>query len=132
MKGNQMRLLLIICMLLAFSEGASAQMDRSRSATKNNPMEEKSDDNQPYSRSVTGKILAVNAENSSVAIESSKKGRLEFIVDKKTKMKADKDTGLAENKNISLNDYKPGDPVKIVYRVSDNKVLELRLKRPEN
>ena len=125
-----MRLLLIIVTLLAFGASASAQMDRSRSASKNNPMEEKSDD-QPYSRSVTGKILAVNAENSSVAIESSKKGRLEFIVDKKTKMKADKNTSLAENKNISLNDYKPGDPVKIVYRVSDNKVLELRLRRPE-
>jgi len=119
-------------MLLAFGASAYAQMDRSRSASKNNPMEEKSGDDQPYSRSVTGKILAVNAENSSVAIENSKKGRMEFVVDKKTKMKADKDTGLAENKSISLNDYKPGDPVKIVYRVSDNKVLELRLKRPEN
>ena len=119
-------------MLLAFGTSAYAQMDRSRSATKNNPMEEKSDADQPYSRSVTGKILAVNADNSSVAIENSKKGRMEFVVDKKTKMKADKDTGLAENKSISLNDYKPGDPVKIVYRVSDNKVLELRLKRPEN
>jgi hypothetical protein len=127
-----MRLLLIIGMLLALGASASAQMDRSRSATKNNPMEDKSDDNQPYSRSVTGKILAVNAENSSVAIESSKKGRLEFVVDKKTKMKADKNTGLAENKSISLNDYKPGDPVKIVYRVSDNKVLELRLRHPED
>lgn len=127
-----MRLLLIIGMLVAFGVSASAQMDRSRSATKNNPMEEKSDDNQPYSRSVTGKILAVNAENSSVAIESPKKGRLEFLVDKKTKMKADKNTTLAESKSISLNDYKPGDPVKILYRVSDNKALELRLKRPED
>lgn len=127
-----MRLLLIIVMLFAFGVSASAQVDRSRSSTRNNPLEEKSDDNQPYSRTVTGKILAINAENSSVAIESSKKGRLEFLVDKKTKMKADKNTGLAENKSISLNDYKPGDPVKIVYRVSDNKVLELRLRRPEN
>ena len=127
-----MRLLLIIGMLLTFGAGASAQMDRFRSAIKNNPMEEKSDDKQPYSRSVTGKILAVNAENSSVAIESSKKERLEFVVDKKTKMKADRDTGLADNKSISLSDYKPGDPVKIVFRVSDNKVLELRLRHPEN
>ena len=127
-----MRLLLIIVVLLAFGASASAQVDRSRSATKNNPMEEKSDDGQPYSRSVIGKILVINAENGSVAIESSRKGRLEFLVDKKTKMKADKNTDLAENKSISLNDYKPGDPVKIVYRVSDNKVLELRLRRPEN
>lgn len=127
-----MRLLLIICMLLAFGASAYAQVDRSRSSTKNNPMEEKSDDDQPYSRSVTGKILAVNAENSSVAIESTKKGRMEFVVDKKTKMKADKNTGLAGNKSISLSDYKPDDPVKIVYRVSDNKALEVRLRRPED
>lgn len=127
-----MRLFLIISMLLAFGASASAQVDRSRSATKNNPMEENSNDDQPYSRSVTGKLLAVNAEKNSVAIESSKKGRMEFILDKKAKMKADKNTGLAGNKNISLSDYKPGDPVKIVYRVSDNKVLEVRLRQPED
>jgi hypothetical protein len=47
-------------------------------------------------------------------------------------MRADKNTDLGGKADLSLADYKPGQTVKIIYRVSDNKTLEMRLRRPKS
>ena len=129
-----MRLSLIIGMLLVFGATAFAQGGAgAHSPTTPNPMTERlGEDQAPYSRSLVGKILSVDSASGSVVIENSRKTRMEFTVDKKSRMRADRNTDLAGKTNLSLVDYKPGNPVKLIYRVSDNRVLEVRLRRPEN
>jgi hypothetical protein len=58
--------------------------------------------------------------------------RVEFLIQKDTRMRADKNTDLGGKADLSLADYKPGQTVKIIYRVSDNKTLEMRLRRPKS
>ena len=82
-----------------------------------------------YSRSVTGRILKVDRARGLLMIEGAGKTQLTFSVDEKVRARADKDTPLAGRKDLSLTDYTPGQVVKVSYRVSDNKALEVRLKR---
>ena len=132
-----MRLLLIIGMLLAFgatvlAQGGGRTIGAPSSPTINPMTERLGEDQAPYSRSLVGTILSVDAASGSVVIENSRKARMEFTVDKKSRMRADRNTDLAGRTSLSLVDYKPGNPVKLIYRVSDHKVLEVRLRRPEN
>jgi hypothetical protein len=85
-----------------------------------------------YSRSVTGAILKLDNNAGVLMIGKPDKSELAFVVDDKARLKADRETSLAGRKDLSLSDYRPGQTVKVVYRVADNKVLELRLKRPKN
>ncbi|MDQ2856097.1 MAG: hypothetical protein M3R68_07190, partial [Acidobacteriota bacterium] len=85
-------------------------------------------DAQPYSRSMTGKVLKVSAEENLLIIDSPKIGAIKFALNKNVRTKADKNTELSDRRDISLADYKPGQIVKVTYRLSDNKVLEIRLK----
>lgn len=85
-------------------------------------------DERPYSLSVTGKILKVSNDDHSLVIEMRNSPAVEFIIEEKTRKTADKKTELAGKKDLSFADYKPGQTVKITFRVADNKVLEVRLK----
>lgn len=48
-------------------------------------------------------------------------------LDKKLRIRADKDTEFAEKKNITQDDLQPGMLLKITYRASDFVALELRI-----
>ena len=72
------------------------------------------EDKAPYSRSLVGKILSVDLASGSVVIENSRKARMEFTVDQKSRMRADRNIDLAGRTNLSLVDYKPGNPVKLI------------------
>jgi hypothetical protein len=85
-----------------------------------------------YSRSFTGTIREVNPTSGLVVVEYEGHGRFSFIVNDDARIRADKDTELAGRKDLTLNDYKPGQRVKIIYRVSDRNLLELRLKKPKS
>jgi hypothetical protein len=54
------------------------------------------------------------------------------MIDDAARIMADKHTDLDGRKDLSLGDYKPGQTVKVSCRVSDRRVLEVRLKRPKS
>lgn len=84
-----------------------------------------------YSQSLTAQILALDPVANSVVVNLNGK-RVQFLIQKDTRMRADKNTDLAGKADLSLADYKAGQTVKIIYRVSDNKTLEMRLRRPKS
>ena len=129
-----MRLLLICAMLLATSAVAAAQAVVGRTTggpvTPPNPLLERMGrDPGVYSRSVRGVILRLDSARGLLMIEGVGKTQLTFTFDAKVRVRADKDTPLGGRKDLSLTDYTPGQVVKVSYRVSDNKALEIRLKR---
>ena len=85
-------------------------------------------DNRPYSRAIVGKVVSVDTEKNEIVVDQPKTGAIRFALNKNTRIKADKNTGLGDRRDISLADYKPGQIVKVTYRVDDNKILEIRLK----
>ena len=82
-----------------------------------------------YSGTVTGTLVTRPAAGETFAIQRADKSQLSFRIDQTARVRADKDTTLAGKKDLSLNDYHPGDLVKVTYRIKDNRVLEIRLKR---
>lgn len=78
-------------------------------------------------RSLKCKIVEVKAH--SIVVEERGGKRHEFTVESTTKLKADKKTELAGKKKIELNDLKSGYNVKIKYRASDQKLVEVRVVR---
>lgn len=83
-----------------------------------------------YSQSLTALILSLDPDANALVINLHGK-RVQFLVEKDTRLRADKNTELAGKTDLSLADYKPGQTVKIIYRVEDYKPLEVRLKRPK-
>ena len=79
-------------------------------------------------RSVTGTIVELNPSENSVSVKNKKDGKVTiFLIVPKTKIKAEKNTELADKKNIKLEDFKPGETVEVSYSASGS-VTELRLK----
>jgi hypothetical protein len=84
-----------------------------------------------YSRSATGQIVSLDPADNSLVVNLKGKQQV-LLIEKDTRMRADKNTDLGDKTGLSLADYKRGQTVKIIYRVSDNKILEVRLKRPKS
>lgn len=84
-----------------------------------------------YSKSLTAQVLSLNPVDNSMVVNLHGK-QVEFLIQKDTRLRADKNTDLGGKTDIALADYKPGQTVKIIYRVADNKTLEIRLKRPKS
>ena len=80
-------------------------------------------------RTLKGKIERLRADENALVIRDEKTGGLTtFWLDEGTKFKADKGTDLAGRKSLSLEDFRAGQPVRLKYRPSDGKTLELRLR----
>src|SRR6185295_1662754 len=124
---------LFICGLCTL---ALAQQNEGRNATARPgslSVEVPTGDSRPYSRTVTAKLLRVESQDNILVVEDPKGGPLQVIVSKDTRLRADKKTELADKKDLTLADYKPGQFVKLTLRIEDNKVLEVRLKpTPKN
>ena len=58
--------------------------------------------------------------------------RVRIVLNNKTRLRADKQTELADRKMISLTDFKPGHTVKITYFVQSGAVTEVRLRRAKS
>jgi hypothetical protein len=122
----------LICIVFAAAGGVAAAQERVTGgpATPPNPLNERmGKDPSVYSRSVTGKILAIDSTRGVLTIQGVGETRLTFVVDAKVQLKADKDTTMGGKKDLSLSDYSPGQVVKVSYRVADNRALAVRLKR---
>lgn len=81
------------------------------------------------SRDVTGKILEIQVESHGLVVEDKDGKRVAFKLDGNTQFKADKKTELYGRKSLKLQDFESGQMVRVTFRPSDNKVLELRLRR---
>lgn len=130
------KLLAATLLVMALSALAFAQANEGRNAPTRAGggvlASEPETDNRPYSRSTVGKVLKVNADEHFIVIDEPKGGPITFIVDKNTRIKADKKTELGSKKDLTLADYRPGQTVKIVYRLEDRRALEVRLKPAVN
>jgi hypothetical protein len=120
-------------LVMGLSAMAFAQQDEGRNApgrAGGQPMVVPGPDRDslPYSRSMTGKLLRVSADENVIVIDAPKAGPVKFALNKDIRTRADKNTDLANHRDISLADYKPGQIVKLTYRLADYKLLEIRLK----
>ena len=88
-------------------------------------------DSGAYSHSVSGQIVTVDAAENAMVVNLQGK-RMQLFIEKDTRLRADKNTDLAGKTDISVADYKPGQTVKIIYRIVDSKILEVKLKRPKS
>jgi hypothetical protein len=84
-----------------------------------------------YSHSVSGQVLTVDSAGNSMVVNLQGK-RMQLLIQKDTRLRADKNTELAGKTDISVADYKPGQTVKVIYRIADSKILEIKLKRPKS
>ena len=115
-----------------FGQGRIAAPERPITSNTSSPSQTMGTGDQDiYSHSLTAQILSLDPVANSVVVDSRGK-RLQFLVQKDTRMRADKNTDLAGKTDLSLADYKAGQTVKIIYRVADGKLLEVRLKRPKS
>ena len=85
-------------------------------------------DRPPYSHSVTGKLVMTNSADHSKLLKVDNAPPVKIIIDDKTRKTADKKTEFEGKKALSFDDYRAGQTVKVTFRVSDSKVLEVRLK----
>jgi len=79
-------------------------------------------------RSMDGNLAAIDADQRLIAVEDKSGKRYKVRLDDKTKYKADKKTELAGRKDLTLNDFHVGQPVRVTILASNNTVVELRLR----
>lgn len=79
-------------------------------------------------RTFTGKVIAISVEDGFISIEGKKGERHRFLINNKTKLKADKKTVLADKKDISLSDFQVGQMVKVTYWAAGRVATEMRLR----
>ena len=128
-----MRTILISATLLLMCGATMAQASRTwggPTGPSDSLFERMGRDASQYSGTVTGTLVTRPAAGEIFAIQRADKSQLNFRIDHTARVRADKDTTLAGKKDLSINDYRPGDLVKVKYRLADNRVLEIRLKRP--
>jgi hypothetical protein len=129
---NRMRLVALLFFFavptLTWGQGSGSRTEPSRPAT--NPAETGIAPS-PFevSRSVTGKILEIHLDSHTLVVEDQDGKRGAFKLDGNTEFKADKKTELGGRKNLKLDDFETGQMVRVTFRASDNKVLEVRLRR---
>lgn len=80
-------------------------------------------------RTLTGKIVKIDAAKNSLLVEDDNGKRHEFKLSKDTRFKADKKTELEGRKHIALGDFEEGAPVRITYLASGDTATEVRLRR---
>jgi len=120
--------LIIVLALAAVASAQRVPTSPSHSGVPTVGLDTVRSDPAPYSHSVTGKVLQVSTADHSLVVELRDSGPVKFIVDEKARKTADKKIELAGKKDLTFADYKPGQTVRVTYRIADNKVLEVRVK----
>ena len=114
-------LLVLVLPVLAVAQGSGSTSPR--------PSASRTPSAFSVTRSVTGTVAAINAEEGLIVVHDKNGNRLEFKVDNRTKFKADKKTELRGKRDISLCDFQTGQSIKVTYRAADWRATEVRLKR---
>jgi hypothetical protein len=83
-------------------------------------------------RTLMGEVREVNLEEGYIVVEDPKRGAAKFIVGRKTRFRADKDTPLGGKKTLTLEDFEKGQTVKVTFWPQDFNVTEVRVRRPKS
>ena len=126
----------LVCAALAGMYTAVAAQGGERTSGGQSPLrdpvfERMGREQSPFSRSLSGTIVSLSANNT-VIIQRRDGSRLSFSVDGKSRLRADSGTYLGAKKDITLSDYRPGDWVRVTYRLENSRVLEIRLRRSDH
>src|SRR2546423_4750070 len=110
-----MKPLLLISFLLLLTAGAQAQTGRpapERSTpevrTSSYPDSIPSTDSPYHTQTISAKVVRISERERALVVENKDGQKVKFVVNKKTRLRADKQTELADRKTISLADFKPG------------------------
>jgi hypothetical protein len=74
-------------------------------------------------------LVEVKVDSNSISLKGKDGKVLAFDLDSKTKLKADKNTELADKKSIELGDFQAGQSGEVPVDLNSHRVSELRLKR---
>jgi len=80
-------------------------------------------------KTIAGELVEVKASSNAISLKNKDGKVFDFTLDSKTKLKADKNTELADKKPIELSDFQAGENVEVTVDLSSQRVSELRLKR---
>ena len=83
-------------------------------------------------RSVSGEVSEVNYYEGYIVVADPKRGFGKFYVGKKTRLRADKETPLADKKKLTLEDFQRGQTVKVTFWPDSFRATEVRVRRPRN
>ncbi len=84
-------------------------------------------------RSFSGQVVEVNAEEGYIVVSDQKKGSGKFLVGKKTRLKADKEVApLADKKQLTLDDFEKGQTVKVTFWPQNMEATEVRVRQPKS
>lgn len=111
------------------SSSPSAGMSRGTTATSTGRSGPEHD--LPRYHSMDCKIIDIDTDYGTIAVEDKKGNRMQFIINKKTRLKADKQTDLADKKKIELADFKNGQRVTVTFQLGGKTATEVKLRRSE-
>lgn len=83
-------------------------------------------------RSFSGQVIEVNAEQGYIVVSDAKRGNGKFFVADKTRLRADKETALGDKKNLTLEDFQKGQTVKVTFWPDSFKATEVRVRQPKS
>lgn len=90
------------------------------------------DDPKAYGHSLTAEVAEIADGGKAVVLRMADGTRSKYLINEKTRLRADKETPLAGRKDLTLADYQPGQTVTLTLRNSDMHVLEVRLRRAKD
>lgn len=82
-------------------------------------------------KTISGSVLSINMTEGTLMVEDKKGQRYKFYLDEDTEFKADKNSELSNQKDLSLEHFKKGHTVKVTYRADGKRVFEVRFKKIE-
>jgi hypothetical protein len=132
-----MKYLLLLSLFLLLPSVAQAQKVAPDGMTNNppqTPVDTEALNSEPLSNthSITGQIVQVFEPDNALTIVDRNGKRFHLVLNNKTRLRADKQTELADRKQLSLTDFKPGHTVKITYFAQGGGVTEVRLRRTKS
>lgn len=82
--------------------------------------------------SITGRVLQVFQPDHALTLVRKDGKQVRFVLNSRTRLRADKQTELADRKTLRLADFKAGQTVKLTYDTETGSVTEVRLRRPKS
>lgn len=74
-----------------------------------------------------GKLTGINLAENRVTVVDERGKIKTFKISSEGKLKADKKTEFGNRKNLTLEDFQVGQPVKVVFRDSDEFAMEVKI-----
>ena len=82
--------------------------------------------------SLMGEVREVNTDESYIVVVDPKRGSAKFYVGNKTRFRADKDSPLGGKKELTLEDFRKGQIVKITFWPQNFNATEVRVRQPKS